>query len=65
MVKDENLKFAIDYSEGQKQAAYTVLGEIVNLLNEYAEHIRIIGGWYHRFYIRKVIISALWMLMFY
>ena len=45
MVKDANLKQAIDYSEGQKQAAYMVLGEIVNLLNEYAEHIRIIGGW--------------------
>ena len=34
-----------DYSEGQKTAAYMVLGEIVNLLNEFADNIRIIGGW--------------------
>lgn len=45
MIKDENLKQAIDYSEGQKIAAYRVLGEIVNLLNEFADNIRIIGGW--------------------
>lgn len=34
MIRDEDLKQAIDYSEGQKTAAYMVLGEIVNLLNE-------------------------------
>ena len=45
MVKDEDLKQAIDYSEGQKTAAYTILGEIVNLLNEFADDMRIIGGW--------------------
>ena len=45
MIKDENLKQAIDYSEGQKIAAYRVLGEIVNLLNEFEDNIRIIGGW--------------------
>lgn len=45
MKKDEDLKQAIDYSEGQKTAAYMVLGEIVNLLNEFSENIRIIGGW--------------------
>lgn len=45
MIKDEDLKQALDYSEGQKSAAYTVLGEIVNLLNEFADNIRIIGGW--------------------
>lgn len=45
MVRDEDLKHAIDYSEGQKQAAYAVLGEIVNILNEFEEDIRIIGGW--------------------
>ena len=45
MIKDEDLKQAIDYSEGQKDAAYMVLGEIVNLLNEFADNIRIIGGW--------------------
>ena len=45
MIKDEDLKQAVDYSEGQKTAAYTVLGEIVNLLNEFADNMRIIGGW--------------------
>lgn len=29
MIKDEDLKQAIDYSEGQKTAAYMILGEIV------------------------------------
>lgn len=41
----EELQSAIDYSEGQKQAAYSVLGEIVNLLSEFADDLRIIGGW--------------------
>ncbi len=45
MVKDEELKQAIDYSEGQKTAAYTILGEIVNLLAEFSDNLRIIGGW--------------------
>lgn len=45
MIKDIDLKQAIDYSEGQKEAAYMVLGEIVNLLNEFTDNIRIIGGW--------------------
>lgn len=36
---------AIDYSEGQKEAAYMILGEIVNLLNEHKDDILIIGGW--------------------
>ena len=45
MVRDIDLKQAIDYSEGQKNAAYVILGEIVNLLNEFADNIRIIGGW--------------------
>lgn len=45
MVKDEDLKQTIDYSEGQKRAAYMILGEIVNLLNEFADNLRIIGGW--------------------
>lgn len=45
MIQDEDLKQAVDYSEGQKNAAYMVLGEIVNLLNEFADDIRIIGGW--------------------
>lgn len=45
LIKDEDLKQVVDYSEGQKTAAYMVLGEIVNLLNEFADNIRIIGGW--------------------
>lgn len=45
MIKDEDLKQAIDYSEGQKTAAYMVLGEMVNLLSEFSDDIRIIGGW--------------------
>lgn len=45
MIKDEDLKQVVDYSEGQKTAAYMVLGEIVNLLNEFADNMRIIGGW--------------------
>lgn len=45
MIRGEELKQAVDYSEGQKTAAYMVLGEIVNLLDEFSDHIRIIGGW--------------------
>ena len=45
MIRDEDLKQAIDYSEGQKTAAYMVLGEIVNLLCEFSDNLRIIGGW--------------------
>ena len=45
MIRDEDLRQAVDYSEGQKTAAYTVLGEIVNILNDFADNIRIIGGW--------------------
>ena len=33
MIRDESLKQMIDYSQGQKEAAYMVLGNIVNLLN--------------------------------
>ena len=45
MIRDEDLKHAIDYSEGQKQAAFSILGEIVNILSEFTENMRIIGGW--------------------
>ena len=45
MINDEDLKKATDYSEGQRLAAYSVLGEIVNLLSEYSDNLRIIGGW--------------------
>lgn len=45
MIEDKDLKQAKDYSQGQKQAAYSVLGEIVNLLAPFTEDMRIIGGW--------------------
>ena len=45
MIRDEDLKKATDYSEGQKAAAYMVLGELVNLLGEFSDDMRIIGGW--------------------
>ena len=45
MIKGEDLRKATDYSKGQKDAAYSVLGEITNLLGEYSDNIRIIGGW--------------------
>ena len=45
MIRDIDLKQAIDYSQGQKDAAYMVLGEIVNLLSEFMDNLRIIGGW--------------------
>ena len=45
MAKEEVLRQATDYSEGQKTAAYMVLGEIVNLLGAFSDNIRIIGGW--------------------
>lgn len=44
MIRDEDLKQVIDYSEGQKTAVYMVLGEIVNLLGEFSDNLRIIGG---------------------
>ena len=45
MIRDEDLRKATDYSQGQKEAAYSVLGEIVNLLEPFADDMRIIGGW--------------------
>lgn len=45
MIKDEDLKSSIDYSEGQKKAAHRVLVELVNIFREYEEEIRIVGGW--------------------
>lgn len=45
MIHDEDLKNCVDYSEGQKKAAYRVLVELVNLFNEYRDDIRIVGGW--------------------
>ncbi|MBQ9940168.1 MAG: hypothetical protein IJO74_01355 [Clostridia bacterium] len=45
MIKDADLKSATDYSKGMVDAAYSVLGEIVNLLQHFADDIRIVGGW--------------------
>ena len=45
MGRDVIVNRAVDYSEGQKTAAYMVLGELINILDEFADNIRIIGGW--------------------
>lgn len=45
MIKDEDLKSSIDYSEGQKKAVHRILIELVNIFREYEEEIRIVGGW--------------------
>ena len=45
MIKDEDLKSSIDYSEGQNRAAHRVLVELVNIFEEYKDEIRIVGGW--------------------
>lgn len=45
MIKDENLKSSVDYSEGQKRAAHRVLVELVNIFQEYEDEIRVVGGW--------------------
>ena len=45
MIRDEDLKNSLDYSEGQKEAAYRVLVELINLFTEYRDDIRIVGGW--------------------
>ncbi len=45
MIRDEDLRSSLDYSEGQKAAAHRVLVELVNLFYEYRDDIRIVGGW--------------------
>lgn len=45
MIKDLELTKATDYSAGMVDAAYRVLGEIVNILGAYEEDMRIVGGW--------------------
>ncbi len=45
MIKAEDLKSSIDYSEGQKEAAHRILVELVNIFKEYEDDIRIVGGW--------------------
>ncbi len=45
MIRDEDLKSSVDYSEGQKQAAHRILVELVNIFQEYEDEIRVVGGW--------------------
>lgn len=45
MIRDEDLRSSLDYSEGQKKAAHRVLVELVNIFGEYEDEIRIVGGW--------------------
>ena len=45
MVEDKDLRKAKDYTQGQKEAAYAILGEIANLMKPFADDVRIIGGW--------------------
>ena len=45
MIRDEDLKSSVDYSEGQKRAAHRVLVELVNIFEEYEDEIRVVGGW--------------------
>lgn len=45
MIRDEDLKSSVDYSEGQKEAAHRILVELVNIFEQYEEDIRIVGGW--------------------
>ncbi|MCD7951203.1 MAG: hypothetical protein LUG12_13235 [Erysipelotrichaceae bacterium] len=45
LITDENLKVSSDYDVGQKEAAYKVLIELVNLFDEYKDDFRIVGGW--------------------
>ena len=45
MIKDEDLKSSVDYSEGQKRAAHRVLVELVNIFQEYEDESRVVGGW--------------------
>lgn len=45
MIRDEDLKSSLDYTEGQKEAAHRVLVELINLFDMYKDDIRIVGGW--------------------
>ena len=45
MIRDEDLKSRIDYSEGQKRAAHRVLIELVNIFQKYEDEIRVVVGW--------------------
>jgi len=45
VIRDEDLHSSIDYSEGQREAAYRVLVELCSLFGQYKDDILIIGGW--------------------
>lgn len=45
MNEDDHLHTSIDYSGGQKDAAYRVLVELCSLFEQYNDDIRIVGGW--------------------
>jgi len=45
VIRDEDLQSSVDYSAGQKEAAYKVLVELMNLFGKYKDDILIIGGW--------------------
>lgn len=45
IINDADLKSATDYSTGMVDAAYRVLGEIVNILELYDDDMRIVGVW--------------------
>lgn len=42
MIRDEDLRSSLDYSEGQKKAAHRVLVELVNIFSEYEEEVEMI-----------------------
>ena len=44
-MRDEELHYQTDYTAGQREAAHRVLIEITNILDEYKDHILVIG-WY-------------------
>ena len=39
MIHDEELRSSLDYSAGQKEAAYRILIELINLFDEYRDDI--------------------------
>jgi len=45
VISNKNLKTAIDYNQGQIDAAHRIIIELVNLLAEYQDDIMLIGGW--------------------
>lgn len=48
-MNNKELKTALDYEEGQKEAAHRVLVELANLFKNYENDILLIGGWVPEF----------------